>query len=71
MVFGTRQDQHFYFNLSGHYLTSGLIINTSVLFLAEIGTSFKEGSIILSKQVLNKGIYLPKALTSIKISCIN
>ena len=41
MIFGTRQDQRFDFNLGGHKLSSILIFYILVLFLAEKGTSIK------------------------------
>ena len=45
MIFGTRQDQRFNFNLGGHKID----ICTLVLFLAEICTSIKQRNIMLSK----------------------
>ena len=51
IIFGTRQDQGFNFNLGGHQikLTSVLTLNILVLLLAETGTSTKQRNIMLSK----------------------
>ena len=49
MIFGTRQDQRFNFNLGGH--KTGICTDFKYLgvILAEIGTSTKQRNIMLSK----------------------
>ena len=51
MIFGTRQDQRFNINLGGHKIDICTVLSLKilVLFLAEIGTSTKQRSIMLSK----------------------
>ena len=49
MIFGTRQDQRFNFNLRGHKIDICTDFKYLGVILAEIGTSTKQRNIMLSK----------------------
>ena len=49
MIFGTQQDKYFDFNLGGNKIDISSDLKYIGAILAEIGTSVKQGNIILSK----------------------